>query len=60
MAAPDYAEPIGEPINESEPPPVHCEACGWDGKLADLLGIDPDENTTLWCPKCRSAYWVFV
>ena len=38
---------------------VTCD-CGWKGKVPDLL-CDPRPNatTTLWCPQCRTAGWVF-
>jgi len=37
-----------------------CDACGYEGKAAELL-VDPDgDNDTMWCPICTTAAWVWV
>ena len=64
MAAPDYAEPIGTKgqnvSSDGQPlPMVHCPACGWRGETVELLGVDPDEDPTLWCPQCGTSGWEY-
>ena len=60
MAAPNYAEPIGDPDDGEELPDFECECCGYEGNGRELLGVDPDENTTLWCPQCRTSGWIWA
>lgn len=71
MSAPDHARPLGNSgwiyngheMNEKEAieslPDIYCEGCGWHGNFVELLGVDPDEDETLWCPQCGSSGWVF-
>lgn len=59
MSAPDYAEPIGKPDDGSALPDFHCECCGYEGNGSELLGVDPEEDSTLWCPQCTSSAWVW-
>lgn len=66
MSAPKYAEPLGEhnelwdfkdrsgKHRKCKAPKVKC-SCGFRGNANDLLGVDPDENQTLWCPQCETA-----
>lgn len=62
MSAPEHAKPIGKEQTEENvvSEKVKCLGCGWKGKLYDLLGVDPKENTTLWCPQCKCSSWEFV
>ncbi len=60
MSAPDYAEPIGEPEDGPPLPDFECECCGCEGNGSELLGVDPEEDSTLWCPQCGSSAWVWV
>lgn len=39
-------------------PKVTCD-CGWRGGVWELLGIDPDEDETLWCPQCGGIGWTY-
>lgn len=62
MSAPDHAEAIGEfeiKPGDDPVPGFRCEACGYRGEHSELLGVDPEENTTLWCPVCRSSAWIW-
>jgi len=68
MSAPDHATPIGQgeaqlvDAKTGKPSPwpgAYCEGCGWRGSVAELLGVDPDEDTTLWCPQCGTSGWVY-
>jgi len=59
MSAPEHAKPIGQP-DEGELPDFKCECCGYKGNGSELLGIDPDENSTLWCPVCDTANWEWI
>lgn len=60
--APPHAEPIA-PENKSddgkELPTVTCYDCGFQCGFGKLLGVDPEETTTLWCPQCGSINWVY-
>jgi hypothetical protein len=58
MAAPDYAEPIGEP-KDGDLPDFKCEGCDYAGNGSELLGVDPDETSTLWCPVCGTSGWTW-
>ena len=67
MSAPDHATPLGkqgwldsdgEPIQAGTLPDVECQ-CGWHGHVTELLGVDPDENSTMWCPQCTCATWEY-
>jgi len=68
MSAPKHAEPLGTegwqnkdgtPCDMKDLPNVVCEGCGWKGHVSQLLAVDPDENSTMWCPQCRTAAWVY-
>ena len=67
MSAPEHAKPIGDtgfeedgkPVDPKELPDVICQ-CGWKGNAAELLGVDPDENSTLWCPQCTTSMWEYA
>lgn len=67
MAAPGHAKPIGEegwfepfvPKGRRVPPPVRCDGCGWRGVVTELLGVDPEEQQTLWCPRCGTSGWTY-
>lgn len=71
MAAPEHAKPLGKtgwehqdgkPMTTEEImalPTVTCEGCGWKGHTTDLLCVDPDENTTMWCPQCGTSSWLY-
>ena len=43
-----------------------CEACGWEGKVADLLpdnvgGFVPgDDNEHVYCPSCGTEGWIHI
>jgi hypothetical protein len=61
MSAPANAEPIGPPAEGEDPlPDFTCEGCGYHGNGSELLGVDPDEDSTLWCPVCGCSGWVKV
>jgi len=68
MSAPNNAEPLGTqgwqnkdgtPCNIKDLPKVRCESCRWKGTVCELLGVDPEENQTMWCPRCRTASWIY-
>lgn len=68
MGAPENAEPIVEDAKQrrlnvdddgNQLPTVTCDACNWKGGTAELLGIDPDEDQTMWCPRCGSIGWMY-
>jgi hypothetical protein len=63
MSAPDHAKPLGKdgwdcPIHKL--PRFKCQVCGYIGKITKLLGVDPDENSTLWCPHCKTSAWEYI
>jgi len=58
MSAPGHAEPIGQVAGERNPK-VTCNGCGFRGTLADLLCVDQDEDTNIWCPQCRTMGWTY-
>ena len=56
MSAPTHAEPLGK-FGDEPLPKFKCENCGYIGRGEKLLSVDPDEDTNLWCPKCRMMNW---
>jgi len=66
MGAPEHAEQIGAPEFSHQfdggrkCPRIHCQGCDWVGYYDELLGVDPDEDTLLWCPQCESIGWEFL
>lgn len=36
---------------------VRCQGCRWRGHVGELLG--EDDESTLWCPQCGGATWVY-
>jgi hypothetical protein len=72
MSAPKHAKPIGldgfsdvktgKPKSKSQMKKLRfkCQSCGYIGHVGKLLGVDPDENTTLWCPRCRTSAWEWL
>ena len=59
MSAPDDAKPIGK-ADDGDLPDFECGGCGYTGNGSELLGIDPDEDSTLWCPVCGTSGWTWV
>ncbi len=67
MSAPKHAYPIGKPTRDSgnkdeianlETLPVfECDCCGYVGGGKELLGVD--DESTMWCPICRTSGWVW-
>lgn len=62
MGAPEHAISLAEENPDwakgsSKKTRVTCQGCGWKGKMYQLLCID--EETTLWCPQCGTAAWIF-
>lgn len=58
MSAPQDATPIG--ASEGEELRFHCDGCGYEGDHSELLGVDPDENSTMWCPMCGTSGWTWI
>jgi hypothetical protein len=63
MSAPEHAIPLQDENadwakGETKRTRVICMSCDWKGYMYELLCVD--EETTMWCPICRSAGWTFV
>ena len=60
MSAPEDAKPIGcEGCQDNDLPDFECQGCGYSGSGSELLGTDPDEDPTLWCPVCETSGWAW-
>ena len=58
------AGPNAIPLSEENPewlredlPGFTCQGCGYSGKGHELLCEEDD--TTLWCPQCETAAWIW-
>lgn len=61
LGAENWLDENGKPMTLEQAaevlPGVECE-CGWSGILCELL-CEEDEST-LWCPQCRTAGWIYI
>jgi len=35
---------------------VYCENCAWEGFKEELVDIDEDEDSFIYCPYCKSGH----
>lgn len=47
-----------KPIQNGQKDKVKCLNCKWRGTVEQLLGVDEEEDKSLWCPRCKTVGWV--
>jgi hypothetical protein len=58
MSAPNNADRIGKDNKDTKGRDCGhftCQCCGFTGEICELLGVDQDDDPTLWCPQCRTS-----
>ena len=62
MSAGDKAIPLKEMVHKADPNAEVCDwgftcDCGYKGEAGELL-VEEDD-TTMWCPQCGTAGWIW-